>query len=802
MVRVLVEKRRRSEAFFLLGSLVVFLCLPSFVSAQKLPGFSGQKGSEVSTSVQLALPATTKEVDAEISQAESRLSDLRGRMNAAVAADAEKTGLEVATPEELKERERLIGRLVTVADTRAQSLRDLKEIRVMARDHTAEMRGWHGFTEKPPFPIAFLDGLRDAILGQKLDIRTLELRHAVAKSQLQEFTSGLKKTRAELRLAEENLGKSLGSPAEARQRWLLELARLRNDLNEAGAASAETRRLVVDEALKDKREYLRFVERKLEIAEKSSPLSQADFTQKIQELVNQRKSFDRELDTAIRADGEAREKLRKERDALEEELAKIRPGETPTAKQMLRMQDQQSIIDAQQVVVDTASSRIAVLRGALQLVDMSQSTWEDRYWLAKNRDLTEIRSKLKRAEQNLATILIWKEAVDSRLTGQLTLFTGLRDKLDQPGLTEAERQAARLSLRAYEDRQKVLLKIAEALGRTERLVSRLCDELRERQETASAYSRLKEAFDALSSFSKKIWNTELYVAEETVIVDDRKIVRPIGVTVGKVLQALIILIVGTWVAKRLMRRVRWVVIRRFKKDESTAQQISTVTFLILFIGVLVVSLISVNIPLAVFAFLGGALAIGIGFGAQNIINNFISSLILLFDRSIKAGDVIEVDGQAGRVVSVGLRSSHIMGFDGVELLVPNGQFLQQKVTNWTLSVTIRRYSISVGVAYGSPTQEVSRLISKAVEDSPLVLKDPAPVVLFEDFADSALKFSVYFWLDLFSTVENRVVLSNLRHHIVDILDGAGIAIAFPQRDIHFDSAKPIEIKMVTERREG
>ncbi len=507
MAEDLIEGCKKTlAAFFLPVSLVVFLCLPSFVSAQKLPGFSGQKGSEVSTSVQLSLPATTEEIDAAISQAESRLADLRGQMNAAVAADAEKTGPEVATSEELKERDRLIGRRVTVADTRVQSLRDLKDIRVMARDHTAEMRGWHGFTEKPPFPIAFLDGLRDAILGQKLDLKTLELRHGVAKSQLQEFTAGLKKTRAELRLAEENLGKSLGSPAEARQRWLLDLARLRNDLNEAGAASAETRRLVLDEALKDRREYLRFVERKLAIAEKSSPLSQADFTRKIQELENQRKSLDRELDAAIRADGDAKEKLRKERDALEKELAKIRPGEI--------------------------------------------------------------------------------------------------------------------------------------------------------------------------------------------------------------------------------------------------------------------------------------------------------SLILLFDRSIKAGDIVEVDGQAGRVVSVGLRSSHIMGFDGVEWLVPNSHFLQQKVTNWTLSVTIRRYSISVGVAYGSPTHEVSRLISKAVEESASVLKDPAPVVLFENFADSALTFSVYFWLDLFSTMENRVVLSDLRHHIVEILDGAGIVIAFPQRDIHLDSAKPIEIKMVTERREG
>ena len=216
----------------------------------------------------------------------------------------------------------------------------------------------------------------------------------------------------------------------------------------------------------------------------------------------------------------------------------------------------------------------------------------------------------------------------------------------------------------------------------------------------------------------------------------------------------------------------------------------------MFIGVVVFSLVSVNIPLAVFAFLGGALAIGIGFGAQHLINNFISGLILLFDRTIKVGDIVEVDGEGGRVTDVGMRNSRIQRFDGIELMVPNSQFLQQKVTNWTLTDRRIRYKVSVGVAYGSSTRKTADIIMKAVETHARVLTDPPPTIIFEEFGDSALIFTVYFWLELISNRDNRIALSDIRHAINELLDKAGIVIAFPQRDIHLDSAKPFEVKVV------
>ena len=117
----------------------------------------------------------------------------------------------------------------------------------------------------------------------------------------------------------------------------------------------------------------------------------------------------------------------------------------------------------------------------------------------------------------------------------------------------------------------------------------------------------KELFADIFSLIKRMWNIELYVAEETVIAEGTKIVKPVGVTLGKVLQALLILVAGWWLARHLVRPVQWIVTTRFKKDESFANQVSKLFLLIMFVVVLFVSLVSVNIPLAVFAFFGGAL---------------------------------------------------------------------------------------------------------------------------------------------------------------------------------------------------
>ena len=197
--------------------------------------------------------------------------------------------------------------------------------------------------------------------------------------------------------------------------------------------------------------------------------------------------------------------------------------------------------------------------------------------------------------------------------------------------------------------------------------------------------------------------------------------------------------------------------------------------LLLFGIVMAISLIGLN--LTSLAFLTGALGIGVGFGLQNIVNNFVSGLLLLFERPFKIGDIVVVEGETGTVRKIGLRSTVIETFDRSELIVPNSQFISGKVTNWTHSNPIARIKIAVGVAYGSDIERVLSLLKEAAATDPRVLTNPEPNPLFLRFGENALECELHSWIadvkDLLS------VRSALCQDIAGRFQAAGIEIPFP-----------------------
>ncbi|MGY5449954.1 mechanosensitive ion channel family protein [Agarivorans sp. MS3-6] len=219
--------------------------------------------------------------------------------------------------------------------------------------------------------------------------------------------------------------------------------------------------------------------------------------------------------------------------------------------------------------------------------------------------------------------------------------------------------------------------------------------------------------------------------------------------------------------------------------------VSRIAYILGIVIVLVMALELINIPITAFAFLSGAIAIGVGFGAQNIINNFISGWILMWERPIKIGDFLEVDGVKGNVEAINTRSTRIRRTDGVHLLIPNSKLLENTVINWTLIDTRTRTTINVGVAYGSPCRQVALLIEQAVKEQEAVLSQPAPTVVFNDFGDNALAFVVYFWVEAQMEGQLRQVSSEIRFRIDELFAEHDIIIAFPQRDIHLDGALTI-----------
>ena len=245
--------------------------------------------------------------------------------------------------------------------------------------------------------------------------------------------------------------------------------------------------------------------------------------------------------------------------------------------------------------------------------------------------------------------------------------------------------------------------------------------------------------------------------------------------------------VGYLLGKRLANaKLRPDVVHVFKR----------IAFFTIFILVILTALGLLGIPLTSFHFATGALAIGIGFGAQNIINNFISGWILMAERPIRIDDFIELDSATGVVEQVGNRSTRIRRSDGVHMLVPNSQLLERTVVNWTLLDREIRTTVRVGVAYGSPVKTVAELIFQAVSEQAESKKHPAPSVVFEDFGDNALIFDAYFWCDVGGEKALREIRSAIRFRISQLFDDNSIVIAFPQRDVHLDATKPLEIRML------
>jgi small-conductance mechanosensitive channel len=230
-------------------------------------------------------------------------------------------------------------------------------------------------------------------------------------------------------------------------------------------------------------------------------------------------------------------------------------------------------------------------------------------------------------------------------------------------------------------------------------------------------------------------------------------------------------------------------------DPGVTSALQTIAFYTLLVTFSLFSLQLISIPLTVFAFLGGAVAIGVGFGSQNILNNFISGLILLAERPIRVGDLVEIDGLHGNVENIGARSTRVRTGANLEIIVPNSTFLENNVTNLTLSDTRIRTMVSVGVAYGSPTRDVDRLLREAVASRPDIHLEPEPIVLFKEFGDNSLLFEIHFWINARTIMQAQKIESEVRHTIDDLCRQAEITIAFPQRDVHLDTVRPIEVNL-------
>jgi len=259
----------------------------------------------------------------------------------------------------------------------------------------------------------------------------------------------------------------------------------------------------------------------------------------------------------------------------------------------------------------------------------------------------------------------------------------------------------------------------------------------------------------------------------------------IGISLGHVLVFFVSIYVAFWAAKATRYLLQEEVLTRMSLPRGVGNSVASLTYYaVLLLGGLV-ALTAAGFKMTQLAFIFGALGVGIGFGLQNVVNNFVSGLILMFERPIQPGDVVEITGTSGRVREIGMRATTIKTFDGADVVVPNGTLLSEKLTNWTLLDRNRRLDIDIGVAYGSDPAKLSALLQRTALQTTGIVSSPEPVVLFLGFGASALNFGIRAWT--YDYDNSASIRSDLVTRIYIALNEAGIELPFSQQDIHLRS---------------
>ncbi len=309
---------------------------------------------------------------------------------------------------------------------------------------------------------------------------------------------------------------------------------------------------------------------------------------------------------------------------------------------------------------------------------------------------------------------------------------------------------------------------------------------------------MEKRWSSLKKRSMQVINTLAIIFLLKFILQNMEVYRPVmdwvadflahdweigtlSISIGGIFSLILILAISFGLSNFFKVIVEDEFLVRTKLPKGVPAAISvTVRYFIIVLG-LSMALGAAGIDLGKFGLIAGALGVGIGFGLQNIVSNFISGLILVYERPINVGDTIEVENLMGIVNKVGVRASNVRTFDGAEVVVPNGNLISNQLINWTLSDNQRRVEVKVGTAYGSDPNVVLELMKKVAIDHEDVLKDPEPRALFEGFGDSSLDFRLLFWVHFEKGIGTK---SDIAIGVYNTFAENDIQIPFPQIDLH------------------
>jgi potassium efflux system protein len=755
-----------------------------------LPGLPKltKPGPAASAASSATATASSTSPDKERERLNSELVEVRGwndQLNDGDAPAAVPAGI---SKDEIAQAVRKLTQWIIANEGRLRALAGIETARAeLAAIHAVES-AWSGLGGKPPYSILMVDDWARDAESRRIKIASMEAANRVGERELARLGEASKQAGSMVRRLEEAARTAKG-PDQAAAAWRVKAAQWAEKAEGATLGAIATDRQWTTDKIAIEQAHLELLTRKLGAVAGQVSFTAEDLEQVRRIEQTRRAHLDKE---SVQATAAVQQRTR-EFEAAGLALQKLRGAQPPATQEALDVAEARQ--RAARTALDTSRRDIEMLANLESLSAATLALWKLRFDALNATDADRRREATAALRKGLEDTRVWRAYASGQIAvvqSELAEQAIRRERLGQsPEVVRYEAAATdSLNQRALRMQQ-----LEDEIDRIERALHRWVDEIGGTVRELPWSERAALVWSQIRNATRAVWQFELFSVEDTVDLQGQKVTISRGVTVGKSVGAALLFIFGYLIAARLARRLERTLSSRFGVGAAQARTVRRWALTLVAFILLVLTLNLAQIPLTVFAFLGGALAIGVGFGTQTIIKNFISGLILLMERQVRVGDIVDIDGTTGTVAEVNLRSSTIKGFDGIAAIVPNSTLLEGKVTNWTMSDPKVRRIVRVGVAYGSPTDEVARRMLECAQRHGLVVKNPEPQVMFEDFGDSNLVFALYFWIDVQAGTSGQVVMSDLRFMIEKSFAEGGISMAFPQRDVHLDTTRPLQVEL-------
>lgn len=655
-------------------------------------------------------------------------------------------------------------------DQRQDDLKKRQDVFTQEREKKADPE------KGPPFSITYKDKLQRIFERTLANVSARELQIEFLQQQLQNQINELKNAEASLRQQEENLENNSDPANAGKLQQQVELQKLR--LKE------------VQSLINLTQANINYNQAYLELEKKQQAAAQTDLDAVKGQVAFSKDDLDRltekynQNQKDYAKEGEAvykyAKQVRRDYDSKQQDLATEKdkphaPDDTAAEQRLADLNKQFSDLTRE---LERADRLVEMVQHSVDIAAVKRLLWEARYKVFQQKtpevlvSAREVVNNANRWVSGRSDLLIAK--VQHDYVDEQTLAKQLKGKVNYQVLRE----------RIMDDAERVLW-----------LAKQLDNEINADNANGSLGKTLKNSSDTFIYQAKQFWNYEVFSVDDTVKIDGKSVTASRGVTVSKLAKVLLVILCGALAVIVLARWGEHHAIKKWCWRKESARLARRWIHGLGFVVLTLSALSWANIPLSIFAFMGGALAIGFGFGVQNLLKNLMSGVMLLLERPLRIGDLIELDGVQGTVINIGIRSVTIRGGNGVETLVPNSVLIEQKLTNWTYSNNMVRFQFSIGVDYNSPVERVRELLHDIITTHAHVLKDPYPEVSFDDFGADSLVFNVYYWLDLGADLGPRKIASELRFAIIKAFNDAQINIAFPQRDIHLHTNNPLRVQV-------